>query len=139
MTIASDLLQRHVQTLVEDNAQWQTLIADDILWELAYAPAIGHPARLSGRQEVVRHVTWFLGAVENFRFFNLKVYPFADPAGAVAEFKAEGLIKSTGRIYRQDYVFFLRATGDKIAFLREYFDPVRAAKAMNTPILGLES
>ena len=139
MTIATDLLQRHVQTLVEDNTQWQTLIADDILWELAYAPAIGHPARLSGRQEVVRHVTWFLGAVENFRFFNLKVYPFADPEGAVAEFKAEGLIKSTGRICRQDYVLFLRAAGGKIAFLREYFDPARAAKALDTPILGLES
>jgi uncharacterized protein len=40
---------------------------------------------------------------------------------------------------RQEYVFFLRAKGGKIAHLREYFDPVRAAKAMNTPILGLES
>jgi len=139
MTIASDLLQQHIQTLVDDNAQWQTLIADDILWELAYAPAIGHPARLSGREEVVRHVTWFLGAVKNFRFFDLKVYGFADPEGAVAEVKAEGLIKPTGRIYRQDYVVFLRAAGGKIAFLREYFDPVRAAKALNTPILGLES
>ena len=139
MTIASDLLQRHIQTLVEDNAQWQALIADDILWELAYAPAIGHPARLSGREEAVRHVTWFRGAVENFRFFDLKVYPFADPEGAVAEVKAEGLIKPTGRIYRQDYVLFLRAAGGKIAFLREYFDPVRAAKALDTPILGLES
>src|SRR5258707_11265724 len=58
MTIASDLLQGHIETLVEDNAQWQTLIADDILWELAYAPAIGHPARLSGREKAVRHVTW---------------------------------------------------------------------------------
>ncbi len=139
MTIASDLLQRHIQTLVKDNAQWQTLIADDLLWELPYAPAIGHPARLSGREEVVRHVTWFLGAVDNFRFFDLKVYAFADPQGAVAEVKAEGLIKPTGRIYRQDYVLFLRAAGGKIAFLREYFDPVRAAKALDTPILGLES
>ena len=139
MTIASDLLQRHIQTLVEDNAQWQTLIADDLLWELPYAPAIGHPARLSGREEVVRHVTWFLGAVENFRFFDLKVYALADPEAAVAEVKAEGLIKSTGRIYLQDYVLFLRAAGGKIAFLREYFDPVRAAKALDTPILGLES
>ena len=139
MTIASDLLQRHIQTLVEDNAQWQTLIADDLVWELPYAPGIGHPARLSGREEVVRHVTWFLGAVENFRFFDIKVYAFADPNAAVAEFKAEGLIKPTGRIYRQDYVLFLRAAGGKIAFLREYFDPVRAAKALNTPILGLES
>ena len=139
MTIASDLLQRHFQTLVEDNAQWQTLIADDVVWELPYAPAIGHPARLSGREEVVRHVTWFVGAVENFRFYDLKVYAFSDPEAAVAEVKAEGLIKPTGRVYRQDYVLFLRAVGDKIAFLREYFDPVRAAKALDTPILGLES
>jgi uncharacterized protein len=77
--------------------------------------------------------------VEHFRFFDLKVYPFADPEGAVAEVKAEGLIKPTGRIYRQDYVLFLRAAGGKIAFLREYFNPVRAAKALDTPILGLES
>ena len=139
MTIASDLLQRHFQTLVDDNAQWQTLIAEDLVWELPFAPALGHPARLTGWKEVVRHVTWFLGAVENFRFFDLKVYPFADPEGAVAEVKAEGLIKLTGRIYHQDYVLFLRATGGKISILREYFDPTRAAKALDTPILGLES
>jgi ketosteroid isomerase-like protein len=139
MTTASDLLQQHIQTLVDDNPRWQTLIADDLLWELAYAPAIGHPARLSGREEVVRHVNWFLGAVENFRFFDIRVYAFVDPQAAVAEFKAEGLIKPTRRIYRQDYVVFLRAVGGKIAFLREYFDPVRAAKALDTPILSLES
>src|SRR5437899_2020746 len=139
MTIAADLLQRHFQTLVADNAQWQTLIADGLLWELPYAPALGHPARLSGREAVVRHVTWFLGAVENFRFFDLEVHAFADPEAAVAEVKAEGLIKATGRIYRQEYVLFLRAAGGKIAFLREYFDPARAARALGAPILGLES
>src|SRR5580765_5481864 len=102
MTIGSDLLQRHFQTLVADNAQWQTLIADDLVWELPFAPAIGHPARLSGREAVVHHVTWFLGAVENFRFFDVNVYAFADPEGAVAEVKAEALIKPTGRLYRQE-------------------------------------
>ena len=138
MTIASDLLHRHIQTLVEDHTQWQTLIADDLVWELPYAPAIGHPARLSGRDEVVRHVSWFLGAVEQFHFFDLQVYPCADPDAAVAEVKAEARIKPTGRLYQQEYVLFLRAVGGKIAFLREYFDPVRAAKALDTPILGLE-
>jgi uncharacterized protein len=135
MTIASDLLQAHVETLVADNVRWQTLIADDLVWELPYAPALGHPARLSGRDEVVRHVTWFLGAVQDFRFFDLKVYALADPEGAIAEVKAEALIKPTGRIYRQDYVLFLRAAGGKIAFLREYFNPVRAAQALNAPIV----
>jgi hypothetical protein len=139
MTIASDLLQQHIQTLVDDNARWQMLIADDILWELAYAPSLGHPAQLAGRKEAVRHATWFVGAVENFRFFDLNIYALADVQGAVAEVKGEGLIKSTGRMYSQDYVVFLRAADGKIAFLREYFDPVRAAKALDTPILGLES
>src|SRR5207253_10181243 len=139
MTIACALLQQHIQTLVDDNAQWQSLIADDIVWELIYAPSLGHPARLSGREEAVRHATWFVGAVANFRFFDLTVNAFADPEGAVAEVKGEGLIKATGRTYQQDYVVFLRASGNKIAFLREYFDPVRAAKALNAPILGLES
>jgi ketosteroid isomerase-like protein len=41
-------------------------------------------------------------------------------------------------MYRQDYVLFLRAVGGKIAFLREYFDPVRAARALDAPILGFE-
>jgi ketosteroid isomerase-like protein len=109
------------------------------VWELPYAPTIGHPARLSGREEVMGFVTWFLGAVDDFRFFALQVYACADPDAAVAEVKAEGLIKPTGRRYRQEYVVFLRAAGGKIAFLREYFDPVRAARAMDTPILGLES
>lgn len=139
MTIASDLLRRHIETLVADNVRWQTLIADDLLWELPYAPALGHPARLSGRAEVVRHVTWFLGAVQDFRVFDVSVHAFADPDAAVAQFKAEALIKSTGRIYRQEYVVFLRAVGGKIAYLREYFDPARAARALDTPILGLES
>jgi ketosteroid isomerase-like protein len=86
----------------------------------------------------VRHATWFVGAVEKFRFFELQVHAGADPEEAVAEVKAEALIKPTGRVYRQQYVVFLRAAGGKIALLREYFDPTRAAKAMDTPILDLE-
>src|SRR5205085_1343545 len=77
MTIACALLQQHIQTLVDDNAQWQKLIADDIVWELTYASSLGHPARLSGREEVVRHASWFVGAVENFRFSDLAVHAFA--------------------------------------------------------------
>jgi uncharacterized protein len=71
--------------------------------------------------EVVRHVTWFLGAVQNFRFFDLKVFPFADSEGAVGQVMAEGTIKSTGRIYQQEYVVFLRAKGGKDYFHARIF------------------
>jgi hypothetical protein len=33
-------------------------------------------------------------------------------------------------------VVFLRAVRGKVAFLREYFDPVRAATALDAPIPG---
>jgi hypothetical protein len=58
------------------------------------------------------------------------VHAFADPDAALAEVKAEGTIKPTGRRYVQDYVVLLRSSNGKIVSLREYFDPVRAAKAM---------
>jgi uncharacterized protein len=138
MSIASDLLERHLQTLVADPAQWQKLIADDLVWELAYAPALGHPARLTGRDEVTRHLAWFLGAVEGFRFIEPRISAFADPLAAVAQVKAEALIRATGRTYRQEYVVFLRAKDERIAHLREYFDPTRAAKAMDAPLLDLD-
>ena len=35
MSIAAELLQRRIQTLVDDLQQWQRLIADNILWELS--------------------------------------------------------------------------------------------------------
>ena len=96
------------------------------------APAAGFfSVSLEGREAVEKHVNWFRGAVENFRFSDIRVYPFADPDGAAAEVRAEGRIKASGREYRQEYVFFLRAAGGKIAFLREYFDPTRAATAMD--------
>ena len=65
--------------------------------ELVYAPSLGHPARLSGREEVIRHVTWFVGAVEDFRFFDLRIHAFADPDGAVAEVKAEEIGRASCR------------------------------------------
>jgi uncharacterized protein len=54
MTVASALLQRHIETLLSPG-EWETLIADDILWELPFAPALGHPGRLEGREAVETH------------------------------------------------------------------------------------
>ena len=86
----------------------------------------------------MQFAAWLVGAVENFRFFDVRVQASADPEAAVAEVRGEGRIKATGRAYRQEYVVFLRCRGGKIALLREYFDPTRAARAMKTPILDLE-
>ncbi|MFK3767300.1 isomerase [Pseudomonas putida] len=134
---AEQLLRLHFETFVDDPECWKTLITDDLVWELPFAPALGHPARLEGRDQVLGHVGWFINAVENFRFFDLRIHPGASPFEASAEVKAEGLIKPTGRIYEQEYVLFLRVENGKLAFIREYFDPVRAALALDAPIPAL--
>lgn len=137
MSVAADLLRLHFETFVADPVRWRTLIDQDLVWELPFAPALGHPAALSGREAVLEHVSWFLGAVEDFRFSDLRIYPSEDAGVAIAEVKAEGRIRETGRLYRQDYVLFVRARDGKLAFIREYFDPVRAAVALDAPIVGL--
>ena len=134
---AEQLLRLHFETFVDDPERWKTLIADDLVWELPFAPALGHPARLEGRDQVLAHVGWFVGAVENFRFYDLRTHPSANPLEVSAEVKAEGVSKPTGRIYEQDYVLFVRVDNGKLAFIREYFDPVRAALALDAPIPAL--
>ena len=76
MTIASDLLQRHIQTLVANPDRTRHFVGTRV----CASPC--HPARLSGRAEVVRFVTWFLETVQNFRLIDPKVYAFAYPRGA---------------------------------------------------------
>ncbi|WP_042885575.1 nuclear transport factor 2 family protein [Cupriavidus necator] len=139
MSIATELLQQHLQWLVDDHQQWQELIADDIVWDLPYAPSLGHPLQLDGRDAVLRHVNWFGGAVKDFRFFDTVVIATDDSQHAVARVRAEGLIAATGRTYRQEYVVFLTARDGRIAHLREYFDPVQAALALDAPIVGVSS
>lgn len=139
MTIATELLQQHLQWLVDDNQQWQGLIADDIVWDLPYAPSLGHPLQLDGRDAVLRHASWFAGAVKDFRFFDTVVTATNDPQHAIARVRADGLISATGRTYRQEYVVFLTARDGRIARLREYFDPVQAALALDAPIVGVPS
>ena len=84
MTVASALLQRHIETLLSPG-EWEALIADDIVWELPFAPALGHPGRLEGREPVEKHVNWFRSAVEDFRFSDLRVYPWVIPMGPAAK------------------------------------------------------
>jgi ketosteroid isomerase-like protein len=134
MFSASELAQLHFELLVKNNARWQSLLGQEIVWELVYAASLGHPTRLSGHAEVFRHAAWFAGAVDNFRFFDLRLYPLADADSLFAEVKAEGTIKATGLLYQQDYLVLMRARAGKIVFLREYFDPVRAARALGVSL-----
>ena len=131
MSTAFELAQEHFATLLKDPEKWKTLISEEVVWELAYAPSIGHPASLRGKTAVEKHAAWFSEAVEDFSFSNLTVYRLTDVDTAVAEVRGYGRVKSTGRTYDQNYLLILGAKNGRISFMREYFDPIRAAVAMD--------
>jgi len=139
MSSATTLLKNHLEWLVDEPQKWQGLIAENIVWDLPYAPSLGHPMKLEGRKSVLRHANWFAGAVTNFRFFDTIVTATEDPQHAIARVRGEGLITATGRPYRQEYVVFLTAKDGRIVHLREYFDPVQAALALDAPVVGVSS
>lgn len=139
MSIATTLLQQHLDWLVDEPQRWQELIADDIVWDLPYAPSLGHPLKLDGREAVLRHASWFVGAVKSFRFQDAILTATEDPQHAIARVHGEGVIAATGRTYRQEYVVFLTAEDGRIVHLREYFDPVQAALALDAPVMGISS
>ena len=65
MTIASDLLQQHFQTLVNDNIRWQMLIDDNIVWNShTRRPSATQLGSRGGRSGPSRHLV--LGSREGF-------------------------------------------------------------------------
>ena len=98
--------------------------------------AIRRGYRVGRRQSVTQPGLWGLWRISVSSTSRYMLLPI--PKELSPKSRGEGLIKATGRVYRQDYVVFLRAARDKIAFLREYFDPVRAATALDTPIRPID-
>jgi uncharacterized protein len=82
----------------------------------------------------VRHVTWFRGAVDRFRFFNLAIHPFEGSYRRSWRGRGGGDHQIYWARLSTELRVFTRVADGKIAFIREYFDPVRAAKAMDLPI-----
>jgi ketosteroid isomerase-like protein len=80
MPTAADLLRQHFETLVADNAQWQALIAEDLVWELVYAPTLGHPARMLGREEAA--LSGYSG--NELRLATMRAVPSATPPSCTA-------------------------------------------------------
>ncbi|WP_224240087.1 nuclear transport factor 2 family protein [Hyalangium gracile] len=135
MTLASSsrnagvLLDAHLALIGTDIERWLELFAEDAIVEFPYAPSLGVPARLEGKEAIRRYFIetpkHFLG----FVFTNLRRYLTTDPEVALAEVHGAATIAMTGRPYEQDYVMLVKARDGKIALYREYWDPIPGLKA----------
>lgn len=129
MTTAEQLYRRHLQAVTAPDAEAiRTLWEPGGLLEFPYAPVDG-TGRLDGVDAVVAYFTG-LPLFGPFTFRDLRVWPLSGPSGPdhgyLAEVHGSSRLLATGAPYEQDYVVrFGLAGDDRIAWMREYWDPTR--------------
>jgi ketosteroid isomerase-like protein len=99
--------------------------------ELPFAPP-GVPRRVEGRDAITAFFERSAGVFQSIAFCDIEVEQLADPTRAVARFRSEGVMASTGRSYINNYISIATVKADKLILYREYFDPMVAIEASRT-------
>ncbi|KAL6877709.1 phenazine biosynthesis protein [Trichoderma longibrachiatum] len=126
---ATQLIEKQFQTLRADPQAWRTLWAPDAVLEMPYA-APPYPTRMEGIDAVAATASLFANSMgDDFNVQIKKVYPVQGDDAAFVEYVMAGTVTRTGKLYKQDYVSYVRAENGKIVLFREYFDTARVAAA----------
>lgn len=126
---ASKTFSNHLELLKAQNMdEWSQLWAEDAVIEFPYAPP-GSSSRLEGKQAIFNFFKDSSKYVKFFAWSDLQIYPMLDPDTIFVEFRGIGEVIETGRSYNQVYCGLLRIKDGKIAFYREYWNPVIAQEA----------
>jgi len=113
--------------------EWESagaLAADDVTFELAYAPEFMEmPVR--GRAGLVELYATILGPMfDGFTIAPDEVILGADPDVAVVTYASDATVRHNGKLYRNRYVGIFRFRGDEIVSWREYHNPEETARAL---------
>jgi ketosteroid isomerase-like protein len=113
--------------------EWESagaLAADDVVFELAYAPEFMEmPVR--GRQGLVDLYASILGPMfDQFTIGPDEIILGADPDVAVVTYASDAVVKHNGKPYRNRYIGVFRFRDGAIASWREYHNPEETARAL---------
>jgi ketosteroid isomerase-like protein len=107
------------------------LLADDIEFDLAYAPDV-LPMPVRGRQGVHELITNIIGGMFDPMVLEVTaVYPCADTSMTVLEYASTGTVRHNGNAYANRYVGIFRIDDDGlVTFWREFHDAEAATRAL---------
>lgn len=131
MSTARQLLQTYLEAVsAGDMEQAIALFANDGVIEFPYFGSVNLPTRYQRPEALRQFFNPVMKGAENFRFKNIKIFPGEDENHVSGEYEMNGVIKKTGRRYRQLYGGRLIAENGKIKLLREFCHTVEVARAM---------
>jgi ketosteroid isomerase-like protein len=113
--------------------EWEAagaLAADDVTFELAYAPEFMEmPVR--GRAALVDLYASILGPMfDGFSIAPDEIILGADPDVAVVTYASDATVRHNGKSYRNRYVGIFRFRDGEIVSWREYHNPEETARAL---------
>ncbi|MGL4238802.1 nuclear transport factor 2 family protein [Tabrizicola sp.] len=123
-TQIENLLDDALRLMVADTRAWSHLLTEDVILDFPYAPSIGWPGRLVGREAVYQHIADALPMMPDLKFSNVRKFPTTDPNLLWAEVHGSGNVPQTGKKYEQDYVVKLIMKDGKVAQYSEYWNPI---------------
>lgn len=122
-TKIEDIVEQSLRLMVPDTKAWSEMLAEDVVVDFPYAPGLGWPGQVRGRQAMYAHVATALKNMPDLTFSNLRTYPSADPDVIWFEVHGSANVPSTGKAYEQDYVCKLRVKDGVIVAYSEYWNP----------------
>lgn len=120
------------QTLIGQGKwdEWIALWAEDGVLEFPYAPP-GRQSVYRGRDEILAYMKAASGKMKIDGIASMRVQPLLDPHGVTVEAAVKGTMLKTGKPYDQKFVFFFEMKDGKIAYYREYWNPLISIDANN--------
>ncbi|MFP2958520.1 nuclear transport factor 2 family protein [Myxococcus sp. 1LA] len=126
---AGALMDAHLELIATDIERWLGLFAEDAVVEFPYAPSVGAPERLAGREAIRGYFAETPKHFQGLVFSNTRRHFTAGSDVAVAEVHGSATIALTGKPYEQDYIMVLKSRDGRIVHYREYWDPIVGLKA----------
>lgn len=109
------------------------LVADDVLWEMPFAPpALRAPFNRERFGKLLRG--WPAVFSHGLTFSDVDITPMLDPDRIIVEFRGEAVMAATGQPYRNRYVGIFEFSDGRIVHAREYFDSAVAIRAFGWPL-----
>jgi ketosteroid isomerase-like protein len=100
---------------------------DDMVIELPYADP---PSAIEGLDTAVRYLTAAFRTV-HFSLTITEVHECTDPDKLVLEYTSDGVARASGRAYANRYIGVYWFRDGKIARVREFYNPVISAAALD--------
>ena len=125
----AQLLRTHLGDALAPAGRFSDMFTSDGVIEFPYAPA-DFPTRLEGREAIASHARMVSQLLSIEELLDVEVLYSQERTKVVLEFCCEGMVRATGKPYRQRYVSVITLRDGRIALYRDYWNPLVVITAM---------